>query len=67
MLKDWKYEFSSASIEKIYDGMVENHLSNKEEHRKYSMKMKDILHELESSDDEIDSYSAPDPVQTNPN
>ena len=31
------------------------------------MKMKDILHELESSDDEIDSYSAPDPVQTNPN
>ena len=47
--------------------MVENHLSNKEEHRKYSMKMKDILHELESSDDEIDSYSVPDPVQTNLN
>ena len=31
------------------------------------MKMKDILHELESSDDEIDSYSAPDPAQKNPN
>ena len=31
------------------------------------MKMKDICHGLESSDDEIDSYSAPDPVKTNPN
>ena len=67
MLKDWKYEFSSASIEKNYDEMVENHLSNKEEHRKYSMKMKDILHELESPDDENDSHSAPDLVQTNRN
>ena len=31
------------------------------------MKMKDIIHELESSDNEIYSYSAPDPAQTNPN
>ena len=44
-----------------------NHLSNEEEHHKYSMKMKDILHELELSDDENDSHSAPDLVQTNQN
>ena len=29
--------------------------------------MKDFLHELESSDDENNSHSAPDPVQTNLN
>ena len=45
--------------------LKKNHLSNKKEHRKYSMKMKDILHELEPSDDENDSHSAPDLVQTN--
>ena len=67
MLKDWKYEFSSASMEKLYDEIEKNHLSNEEEHHKYSMKMKDILRELEPSDDENDSHSAPDLVQTNGN
>ena len=67
MLKELKDEVSSASVENVYDEIVEIYLDNEEKKKKHSIKMKEILGELESSDYDNDLVSTPDIFETNSN